>query len=1528
MFSSNNAFVSGRWNGEIRYFTDFQDSIFHKAEAKGVKYILNMAHDMPVPEFMTDPYMKYSRDCDILLSIVRSVLGTIPLSMVQDLLDRADLSSRKKSVRVLRRLAKDRERNILTAIEEIEADLARLSPVVSFPAAQLLAVDILSAQRLLTNLAQPMAETRMKQILFKNMKHNIFDSVTAQIDEHHDWSFDKARTVLNDTARRWKVRNADVSSDVVEKRNKVDDNIPYTVMAANAIHESPSVNPKCFNCFNQGHVSKDCVAPFCGKCKATWPMGHPQRHSSHNCPIVSDTSRGQGGRTGSAAGRGGRGRGGRTVNAYQSTPAARVNSMMTEVDPFAEENYQSDTFQQDIEAWEATHEFEESDSSFYASISMMKTPSVMQPMHISQQALMVLSDSGANIVGIPQALPALLHLEEFLFDPPFLVEFGNQQTEWSYSYVIFPSLFGGKAAVLKSLKHVIMSNTIANRNGYSISHTYDMKCVISTKGAQGLPDIIIFEAPVNPTSELYLFNIKDVFKVLKDAPILPSFLIAGPTIEKKKSRMTQSIVNEVMLLHQRMGHPSPEIMVRALSNGAWFNSELSAQVIYDAFRYNDCLQCKLAKSRRLPISVGSGAKPPYIGYEVSVDYIAVSILGKGGYNGFYLFKESLTGLLIPYLVKDKTTLFLTVCLSVKAFFKSYGKDVRRLRVDSGTVEADKDTILELNNLQISVHPALPEAQFQNPVERSVQTVANLTAAILCNQENLNNTFWTAALINCCDTWNHSPNSLTGDTTPMFHLNNQNVDLNIRFLFPFGQAVAVHRLKQEKKNKSFKFLTNNEFGYALGSTPVPNRGVLVYLPKRRGNGIFKRKDVTAINLGNELLHQADDTAPASIIFTSDNEIILPENTRLKGPGVRFIDLQNGEDSSTEDSNSLEPSLPSRSIDYDESDGENSPDLVSDDSSDDENENPTDPDSSSPTGASLSPSLSIASRLNHRKRVAPNTYTSDKYILSAVDIPSKIQVESDDDPTLTEAMSSANWLGPLGWSQAIHSEFSKLKAMGTGEEVIFEDIPKDAPLYPSKMVCKKKREPIHGTVTERKARLCTLGNTGRNNPKFQAFASIPSYFAPTGNEKSLKIIFLLAVIMGMFIAGVDVASAFLYSEIRADKPTFISLPPKLTSGKKIYWKLKKTLYGLPESPQAFYDHVSLHLMSNGYTRTQADPCVFYLRHGDNFTVCFVHVDDFAIAATSQELIDSFMLMMKLKYKIKTINELKGFLGMRIDYLKDGSVVLTQPAKIQEILDEYDLDSFTGALPSVPMASTFSDDYQDDANPIEFVKYMRLLGKLLFVIKTRPDIAYAVNRLATRAIAPTERDWHSLQRVALYLKATSHLGIKFKRSESFSATSATQLHCYVDAAFSCHADSKSHTGYCFALGGLGGMFYSKSFKQDNTTLSSTEAENAAAVEAAKEIKWFRDFLNELGFPQAEPTVVFADNSSMITLAQNFSGNHKRVKHYLRRINFLIELIKTSVIHFTHVASENNIADILTKPLGPQQFIHLRDILLGYAT
>ena len=217
-------------------------------------------------------------------------------------------------------------------------------------------------------------------------------------------------------------------------------------------------------------------------------------------------------------------------------------------------------------------------------------------------------------------------------------------------------------------------------------------------------------------------------------------------------------------------------------------------------------------------------------------------------------------------------------------------------------------------------------------------------------------------------------------------------------------------------------------------------------------------------------------------------------------------------------------------------------------------------------------------------------------------------------------------------------------------------------------------------------------------------------------------------------------------------------------------------------------------------------------------------------------------------------------------------------------------------------------------------------MYIVKARPEITYAVNRMATRAIKPTTRDYDCLLRILWYLAGTPNMGVVFHPDCSADRNRATRLFCYVDAAYATHTDSKSHSGYCFGFGDIGtGMFYSRSFKQSTVTLSSTESEHHCATEATKEIIWIRGLLEELGFPQSEATPVFGDSMPMISLAEDFSGNHKRVKHYITRINFLMEQVKAETISFTHVTTDLNVADILTKPLGPSQFLALRALLLG---
>jgi hypothetical protein len=192
-------------------------------------------------------------------------------------------------------------------------------------------------------------------------------------------------------------------------------------------------------------------------------------------------------------------------------------------------------------------------------------------------------------------------------------------------------------------------------------------------------------------------------------------------------------------------------------------------------------------------------------------------------------------------------------------------------------------------------------------------------------------------------------------------------------------------------------------------------------------------------------------------------------------------------------------------------------------------------------------------------------------------------------------------------------------------------------------------------------------------------------------------------------------------------------------------------------------------------------------------------------------------------------------------------------------------------------------------------------------------------------TDKDFDALLRIVSYLGGTRELGLKFKAGNTQHLAELTKLICFVDAAHATHPDSRSHIGLCFSFPGLGAMFYCSSRKGLRVVLESTEAETDAGVEGAKEIIYFRQLLLEIGFPQEEPTLIYADNTSMITLATDFSGNHKRVKHYITRINFLIEQVRDRIITFTHVGTKDNVADILTKPLGPIDFLRLRPRLLG---
>ena len=205
-----------------------------------------------------------------------------------------------------------------------------------------------------------------------------------------------------------------------------------------------------------------------------------------------------------------------------------------------------------------------------------------------------------------------------------------------------------------------------------------------------------------------------------------------------------------------------------------------------------------------------------------------------------------------------------------------------------------------------------------------------------------------------------------------------------------------------------------------------------------------------------------------------------------------------------------------------------------------------------------------------------------------------------------------------------------------------------------------------------------------------------------------------------------------------------------------------------------------------------------------------------------------------------------------------------------------------------------------------FARLLGELQFIANaTRPDIAYAVNRLASYTANPSLQHIRALKRILRYLSGTQDLGIIYRalpQQPSF-------FYGYADASYGNADKRKSISGYIF-LAGNGAITWS-SRKQISVALSSTEAEYIALSEAAREACWLRNLYGELGLLQGEvPTLIRGDNKGSIAMAKN-PQFLKRSKHIEIRWHWIRDLVQAGKICVESIHDPEQVADVLTKAL-----------------
>jgi len=210
-----------------------------------------------------------------------------------------------------------------------------------------------------------------------------------------------------------------------------------------------------------------------------------------------------------------------------------------------------------------------------------------------------------------------------------------------------------------------------------------------------------------------------------------------------------------------------------------------------------------------------------------------------------------------------------------------------------------------------------------------------------------------------------------------------------------------------------------------------------------------------------------------------------------------------------------------------------------------------------------------------------------------------------------------------------------------------------------------------------------------------------------------------------------------------------------------------------------------------------------------------------------------------------------------------------------------------------------------------YASAVGSLMYaMVCTRPDIAQAVGVVSRYMANPSKEHWSTVKRILRYIKGTSHAALCFGGSDF-------TVRGYVDSDFAGDLDKrKSTTGYVFTLAGGAVSWISK--LQTVVALSTTEAEYMAATQACKEAIWMQRLLEELRHKQRVISL-YCDSQSALHIARN-PAFHSRTKHIDVQYHFVREVVESGQVDMQKIHTENNLAEVLTKPVATDKFLWCR--------
>jgi hypothetical protein len=426
-----------------------------------------------------------------------------------------------------------------------------------------------------------------------------------------------------------------------------------------------------------------------------------------------------------------------------------------------------------------------------------------------------------------------------------------------------------------------------------------------------------------------------------------------------------------------------------------------------------------------------------------------------------------------------------------------------------------------------------------------------------------------------------------------------------------------------------------------------------------------------------------------------------------------------------------------------------------------------------------------------------------------------------------------------------------------------------------------------------------------------------FSPTVRLDSLRVILHLAASHGWFRGQDDVTGAFLHGKL--DHVIYMRQPEGFEDGTGRAARLLLPLYGLKQSARQWNKYMYERLTSIGMKRTITDNAVYVRQNGSDTTILAIHVDNFMSFSNSK------VELQKIRRQLHEIFEMNEedpswIMGFRlIDNPSKRTVSICHKSYIETILRRFKMESCnpcdTPMVAGLVLTKLDCPTTDSEKKEMESYPYRELVGALIWIsLIAHFEITHASYYLAQFSANPGKAHWNAAKRVLRYLAGVRSSVLMLGGDRETSTT----LVGYSDSDWARDVDTRrSISGYAYRLGN--GTISWSSKKQTTVAASSTEGEYMALSHTVKQGLWLRNFLIEIGLNLDEYSIEMnVDNTGTIDLSKD-PRFHSRTKHIPIHHHFVRERVEDGTFVVVHCPTEDQLADLFTKPLPRPIFTDL---------